>query len=122
MSGIQLLVSDHYGVYVPQRFAVTCGDWKGISVVDHEVLLRGPDDENSQNYWDVWDAILYAAKYVDENQNVWHLSQDGDLWAVCEALMTNEEYYNFYGEHRFDLDADSRFETDNWYDTSAELT
>jgi hypothetical protein len=35
--------------------------------------------------------------------------------------MTDEEYYNFFGEHRSDLDSDSRFETDNWYDTSAEL-
>jgi hypothetical protein len=24
--------------------------------------------------------------------------QDGDLWAVCPELMTNEEYENFYGE------------------------
>ena len=36
--------------------------------------------------------------------------------------MTEEEYYNFFGEHRLDFDADSRLETDNWYDTSAELT
>jgi hypothetical protein len=35
--------------------------------------------------------------------------------------MTDEEYYGYYGEHRNDLDADSRFETDNWYDASAEL-
>jgi len=136
MSGMELLVSDSWGVYVPQRFAVTCGDWKGISVEDHEVLLRGPDDEDSQNYWEVWDSILYTATYVDANQNVWSLHQDGDLWAICEALMTDEEYYGYFGEHResldaddfsppedfgFDLDADSRHETDNWYDTSSEL-
>jgi hypothetical protein len=134
MSGMELLVSDSWGVYVPQRFAVTCGNWSGISAEDHEILLRGPDDEDSQNYWEVWDAILYAATYVDANQNVWSLHQDGDLWAICEALMTDEEYYGYFGEHRealdaddfsppddFDFDADSRFETDNWYDTSAEL-
>jgi hypothetical protein len=35
--------------------------------------------------------------------------------------MTDEEYNDFFGGPRNDLDADSRLETDNWYDTSAEL-
>jgi hypothetical protein len=52
---------------------------------------------------------------------VWRLYQDGDLFCYCEKLMTDEEYYDFFGEHRNDLDVDSRFETDNWYDISAEL-
>jgi len=122
MSGIELLVSDAHGVYIPQIFAgFDFTNWTGVDSEDIEVLFRGPNHEDSQNYWDVWDAILYAATYVDANQNVWSLHQDGDLWAICEALMTDEEYYNFFGEHRLDLDADNRFETDNWYDTSMEL-
>ena len=118
MSGIEILVSDRWGVYIPKHFAENFILWDGVSDSDREILESGPDHEH---YWDAWDAVLGAATYTDGNDNVWHLSQDGDLWAVCPDLMTDEEYYGYYGEHRMDLDADSRFETDNWYDTSAEL-
>lgn len=30
----------------------------------------------------------------------WFLYQDGDLWAVCPELLTDEEYENFFGESR----------------------
>ena len=132
MSGIEILVSDSWGVYIPQRFAVTGANWKGISAEDHEILLAGPEHED---YWYAWEAIERDAYYTAPNGNTWRLYQDGDLWAYCEPLMTDEEYYNFFGEYRealdaddfcppddFDFDADSRHETDNWYDTSAELS
>jgi len=138
MSGIDLLISDRNGVYIPQIFAgFDFTNWSGIDPEDIEVLLRGPNHEDSQNYWDVWTDVTDTAVHTDTNGNVWRLWQDGDLWIYCEALMTDEEYYNFFGEHRsaldledywphrdedLDFDADSRFETDNWYDTSAELT
>jgi hypothetical protein len=126
MSGIDLLVSDRNGVYIPQIFAgFDFTNWSGIDSEDIEVLLRGPNHEDSQNYWDVWDAVTRDAYHTDTNGNVWRLWQDGDLWIYCEALMTDEEYYNFFNVDRsYDnaLDADSRLETDNWYDTSAELT
>ena len=118
MSGMNLLLSDSRGIYIPRDFADFGEHWRGVSAEDLAILAAGPEHEQ---YWDAWDSILYTATYVDEKENVWHLHQDGDLWAICEALMSDEEYYNFYGEHRHDLDADSRFETDNWYDTSAEL-
>ena len=132
MSGINLLLSDSRGVYIPRDFADFGAHWDGVKAEDLEILAAGPDHEH---YWDAWDAVLGAATYVDEKGNVWHLSQDGDLWAICEALMTDQEYYGYYGEYRealdvedywphsveSDLDADSRLETDNWYDTSAEL-
>jgi hypothetical protein len=122
MSGIDLLVSDHHGVYIPQIFAgFDFTNWTGIVAENIEVLLRGPDHEDSQNYWDIWNDVTMNAVHTDTNGNVWRLWQDGDLWVYCEALMTDEEYYNFFGEHRSDLDADSRLETDNWYDASAEL-
>lgn len=134
MSGMNLLLSDSRGVYIPRDFADFGEHWLGVKAEDLEILAAGPDHEH---YWDAWDAVLGAATYVDEKCNVWHLSQDGDLWAVCPDLMTDEEYYGYFGEHRsaldledywphrdedLDFDADSRFETDNWYDTSAELT
>jgi hypothetical protein len=118
MSGMNLLLSDSRGVYIPRDFADFGAHWDGVTAEDLEILAVGPDHEH---YWDAWDAVLGAATYIDGNDNVWHLSQDGDLWAICPDLMTDEEYYGYYGEHRSDLDADSRLETDNWYDTSAEL-
>jgi hypothetical protein len=35
--------------------------------------------------------------------------------------MTDEEYYGFFGDHRSELDREDRLETDNWYDTTAEV-
>ena len=117
MSGIEILLSDSRGVYIPRDFAMYFEDMDGVSAEDMEILKAGPDAEN---YWDAWDCVLQNAT-ATHNGNVWRLYQDGDLFAYCEALMTDEEYYGFFGEHRMDLDADSRFETDNWYDTSAEV-
>jgi len=118
MSGMNLLLSDSRGVYIPRDFADFGTHWDSVKAEDLEILAAGPDHEH---YWDAWDDVLRSATYTDGNDNVWHLSQDGDLWAVCPDLMTDEEYYGYFGEHRSDLDADSRLETDNWYDTSEEL-
>jgi hypothetical protein len=122
MSGIDLLVSDAMGVYIPQIFArFDFTNWTGIDQEDIEILLRGPDHPESENYWDAWSMVYINAVHTDPYGNRWRLHQDGDLWIYCEALMTAEEHYNFFGVERSDLDADSRFETDNWYDTSMEL-
>ena len=95
MSGIQLLLSDARGVYIPRDF-VTGFDltkWVGISENDAK------DCENPENdyYWDSWEIILNNARHTDENGNVWRLMQDGDLWAYCIELMTDEEkeYFGF---------------------------
>lgn len=122
MSGIELLLNDSRGVYIPRDFALNFINWDGIEAEDIEILKAGPDE--SDWYWETWDSVLSNATYTDEKGNVWRLHQDGDLWCYCEKLMTSEEHYNFFGDHpdHPDIDIDSRFETDNWYDTSAELT
>lgn len=121
MSGIELLLNDSRGRFIPRDFAeFDFTNWSGIEPEDIEILLVGPDE--SDWYWETWDHVLSYASYTDpKGRNTWTLHQDGDLFMICEELMTDEEYYNFYGEHRMDLDAYSRFETDNWYDTSMEL-
>jgi len=123
MSGINLLISDRWGVYIPQQFATGFLGWDGVSEDDRAIIEAGPEHEH---YWDAWSDITSTAFYTDENGNVWRLWQDGDLFCYCEDLMDDDEYYSFFGErrersHQFDFDADSRYETDNWYDTSAEL-
>lgn len=118
MSGIEILLSDNRGVYIPRDFADFGGNWDGVTAEDIEILQAGPDHAD---YWEAWSAIERDASYTDEKGNVWRLYQDGDLFAYCEALMTDEEYYNFFGDHRSELDREDRLETDNWYDTTAEV-
>lgn len=98
MSGIEILASDSRGVYVPQFFAEYCSDnWNGIHPDDLQVLVEGPENEW---YWETWDSVLTTAKYVDKNGNEWYLYQDGDLFAICDELMTDEERENFgFSDH-----------------------
>ena len=99
MSGIKLLVSDHHGVYIPQAFVEGFDTIKwGLSDKDVSDVAGGPD--KCDWYWDAWESILNCAECTDENGNVWHLWQDGDLWAYCESLMDDEEYENFFGHER----------------------
>jgi hypothetical protein len=117
MSGMELLLTDARGIYIPRDFIMHFENMDNVSEEDAEILRAGPDHEH---YWDAWHDVVQNASRVI-NGRTWRLYQDGDLWAYCEELMTNEEYENFFGFRRDELDADSRLETDNWYDTSAEL-
>ena len=91
-----LMMSDAYGVYIPQN---TMNDlteqWQGINDEDRAICLAGTDHEQ---YWDAWFNILDSAFYIDDSGNKYTLHQDGDLWAICPELMTNEEYKNFFDE------------------------
>jgi len=97
MSGITIILSDNLGVYIPQNF-VECFDvtlW-GFDLDDEDIatLRNGPEDEW---YWDAWNNVLARAESTDSNGDVWMLSQDGDLFAYCEALMTYDEKVDFFG-------------------------
>jgi len=95
MSGIQILVGDHYGVYVPQRFMEAFYyDKFNVSEANRIILSEGPDNEF---YWEAWDDVLRTAEYIDENDNKWYLYHIGDLFLYCEELMTEEERDNFFG-------------------------
>lgn len=98
MSGIKILVSDHHGVYVPQVF-VEGFDTIAWNLTDKDVsdVAGGPD--NCDWYWDAWDCILNRAKFVEDG-HTWYLWQDGDLFAYCPELMSDEEYKDFFGEER----------------------
>ena len=100
MTGLRLLVSDNAGVYVPQRFFqdFSCEVW-GIDPNGSEAdtIWEGP---HADWYWETWDDILYTAFYVDSKGYRWALYQDGDLWAICPQLMSDDEYKDFFGEAR----------------------
>lgn len=111
MSGIKLLLNSARGTYIPrdfvQDFAIECKEsdkeaakngkaWLGIEASD----VIACEDPNNEWYWEAWLDILNDAYWIDESDNKWTLWQDGDLFAVCDALMTKEEYLNFYGEEK----------------------
>lgn len=96
MAGIQILVSDTHGIGVPQQFIRCCCavEWH-VEPRDAAVLSAGPEHED---YWEVWNEVLDSAYYEHPDGYRYTLHQDGDLFAVCGDLMTNEEYENLYGE------------------------
>ena len=100
MSGLSLMISDAHGVYIPQVFTQKYdrSAWGQISDWAWETCAAGPDAEG---YWDAWTELMDHSIHMDANGNAWHVYQDGDVWAYCDALMTEEEYENFFGEKRW---------------------
>lgn len=104
-SGLTLMVSDHHGIFIPQAFNemydinVWSPDTMEPSDVERikEVLEYGPGHDH---YWETWDDFMSNAKYQDGKGHTWHLYQDGDLWAYCVDLMSDEEYEDFFQTER----------------------
>ena len=91
--GIEFLCDSCNGKFIPQIMInrLIVSGWS----IDCEYIedLQDPDNEW---YWDIWDQVVDNAQFTDENGNKWYLWQDGDLFAYCEALMTEEEKENFF--------------------------
>ena len=98
MSGINILLNDSRGVYIPQCFAESfdTNEWS-VRAEDADILKAGPDHEW---YWEAWDNALNSAVFTDDDGMQWRLWQDGDLFAICEDRMTAEEYKHFFGEEK----------------------
>ena len=104
LDAVEHLLSDARGQYIPRDF-VECfnlADW-GIDPESWaaQTCAEGPDNHD---YWDAWEQILNNAEYksgeytVGEDKltiHTWRLYQDGDLWALCDELMSDEEKQNF---------------------------
>jgi len=98
MNGVSLLVADNQGVNIPMIFAINLAEsWENYEESDIEILKKGPDEEF---YWDAWSDVMSFSRLTDSEGNVWFLWQDGDLWAVCPDLMSDDEYEEFFGEPR----------------------
>lgn len=92
MDAVTLLLSDARGIYIPRDFVegFDLSLWQGINQSDIETCR---DPENT-DYWEAWNSIEQNATFAKDG-HVWRLHQDGDLWAICYELMTNEEKENF---------------------------
>lgn len=101
MSGIEILLNDSRGVYIPQHFAENFNmDHWGVRDDDRDILLLGPNDAENEWYWETWENVLSNASYIDPQGNLWLLSQEGDLFAYCVELMSDNEYAEFFGTER----------------------
>lgn len=90
MSGVELLLDGNRGRYIPRNFVeeFDLSKWYGIGDWELGVLEAGPDHED---YWEAWNKLERTAYHVDEQNNTWNLHLDGDLFLICDELMTTEE-------------------------------
>ena len=73
---VKCIVSDGFGIYVPQAFIQ--GSWfedfkESLDPEDVKIIQEGPEHEH---YWEAWEDILWNAKTEDGRI----LYQDGDLF------------------------------------------
>lgn len=94
VSKCQLLLSDIRGVYIPRDFAEGF-DLKAWHIDFDVSALSDPEGEF---YWDTWERVVSSAFLFDAEGNRFTLWQDGDLWAICQELMTELEKLHFFGE------------------------
>ena len=92
IKAVEILLSDARGIYIPKNFVedfnleqwhLDPDSWEVQTCQDPDNLL----------YWDAWNEILCKA-YYEKDGNTWELYQDGDLFALCSARMTDEEKIN----------------------------
>jgi hypothetical protein len=97
LEAIVLYADSARGIYIPQYFAESSSKgWSGVEESERDILLEGPEH---LEYWDAWCKVLDNAEYHNHG-HVWRLYQNGDLFVVCDELMTDDEYEGFYGELR----------------------
>lgn len=88
----RLLLSDSYGIYIPQLYCQTLSEEEaeesGISWEDVLLCQSGPDEEL---YWEAWQQICDAAEW-EEDGEMWRLLQNGDLWQVRADAVIPEEW------------------------------
>ena len=100
LDAVACLLSSARGQYIPRDFVANfdMAEWS----IDPEswaanTCAEGPDNHD---YWDAWDEILNKAEYR-EGEYVWRLHHDGDLWALCDEIMSDEEKFNFGFDNDF---------------------
>lgn len=93
--GLQLLLDSNRGIYIPRDFVneMDLSQIQGIRPKDIDICQ---DTENAW-YWEAWERILQDATYTDEGGHIWTLHHDGELWLICEELMTRQEKRDFFG-------------------------
>ena len=92
LDAVEILLSDCRGTYIPRDFIANFDITEWNIPIDHW-SADACADPDCDIYWDAWNYILDNAYYTNAG-NVWFLYQDGDLFAYCLELMTDEEKSN----------------------------
>lgn len=94
---IGLLVDGIRGQYAPLAFIQNhAHSWDGICEADKAVILAGPDHPH---YAESWEIILDSASFTCQGYT-YYLHHDDDLWAVCNDLLEDGEFEEFFGSAR----------------------
>lgn len=101
----RLLLSDSYGIYIPQVYcdglSAEDAEAMGVDWQDVQICQSGPDSDqsgpDSELYWDAWQSVLDSAEITEpatlkEEESVWRLVQNGDLWQVRADVELPEEW------------------------------
>ena len=95
-TAIEILFDSSRGQYLPKAFGEDCQHWSGVTQEEFRILRKGPANVH---YWDVWNDVLNNAYYIEEaSGRKFQLHHDGDLFAYCEAEMTEEQKENLFSE------------------------
>lgn len=95
----RLILSDGHGIYIPQLYCAGMdeadAEAMGIDWADVMICQTGPD---SELYWDSWQAILDFAEITEpatlsEEESLWRLVQNGDLFQVRADAEIPEEWF-----------------------------
>lgn len=92
-AGVVILLGDFYGTNLPMKFSdnFDLSTWHGLNNIDLDDL----SSSDNEFYWETWQEVLDKAYFIDTQGNKFTLHQDGDLFAICDELMTNDEKINF---------------------------
>ena len=92
MRNIECIIDSRHGVFVPVVFAQTINRAL-LSGVSGETLdyLTKEESMEDDGFWDAWDCVLNNAR-ITHNGKIYHLHQDGDLFAIDWDNLTDEEY------------------------------
>ena len=98
---VEILLSDARGQYIPRDFTTTYNltQW-GYAAQQAIEISNDLSNPENEYYWDAWETILNNAKHTTPEGNAYRLHHDGDLFAICDELMTDDDYLNLYGEER----------------------
>lgn len=93
MRKIELLLNDSRGVYIPRDFCEGF-DLQAWGIDPDCWQVKACLDPECDLYWEAWEEVCYRAKYRHGGKE-WFLHQDGDLWAICYEMLTDEDKENF---------------------------
>lgn len=87
-SGLACLLNDAHGQLIPAKFIECYNPTAWGVTADDQKELSSPDNPY---YWETWESVEQYATFTDTDGNKWHLWQDGDLFAVCYELLSDNE-------------------------------